>query len=107
MQYGMQLMRLITAQESAQGRLTPPRAVTPVVDLPSNATPGLTEPSGPPYTPQECEDDHPNAQSLLMSDNNNVSTGCCGCPPTENLNNKLSTQSNVAKPNINKNDHLV
>ena len=107
MQYGMHLMRLITAQESAQGRLTPLRAVTPVVDLPSNATPGLTEPSGPPYTPQECEDDHPNAQSLLMPDNNNVSTGCCGCPPTENLNNKLSTQSNVAKPNINKNYHLV
>ena len=59
-----------TAQDSAQGRLTPPRAVTPVVDLPSNATPGLTEPSGPPYTPQECEDGHSNAQPLQMPDNN-------------------------------------
>ena len=107
MQYGMHLTSLTQPKIVHKGRLTPPRAVTPVVDLPSNATPGLTEPSGPPYTPQECEDGHSNAQPLQMSSNNNVSTGFCGCPPTKNLNNKLSTQSNVAKPNINKNDHLV
>ena len=37
----------------------------------------------------------------------NVSTGCCGYPLTENLNNKLDPQSNIAKPNINKSDNFL
>ena len=42
-----------------------------------------------------------------MSGNDSVLTGSCGCPPTENLNNKPGTQHDVAEPIIINDGHFV
>ena len=97
-----------TALNSAQGWFTPPpRAATPEAESPIYYTPGLTEPPGPLYTPSGCEDDLPNAQPRHMSGNDSVLTGSCGCPPTENLNNKPGIQHDVAEPIIINDGHFV
>ena len=46
-----------TARSNVNGRLAPPRAVTPDVELPDSATTGVTE-TGSLYSPSVCESDY-------------------------------------------------